>query len=370
MGNPSDREIAFADPEDVDVAVPASPATLLDILRNYPLSWERAGNGPYMGSMGYLLGLAAERGNVYPNHTDHPEVTDRWPALYIDRLGTSAVASFGPTNDFDVHARAALAAVSAGPMLVSRGGVLDITSRIAQGGYEGFDATTRKSQRAIGITASGEVADGVWQAATLYEVAEDLIEAGCVEAMKLDSGGSSGVAEPNEDGMPVVAWGYDDRLLAAAVVLRKVKRWWRPRQESILPAVDLDMDYSRHITKNFRLSEYMCKCGCGTIILNPALVEVAARMQMIRDMAGVPVNITSGSRCPKHDREVGTSDDPGFGPHTKGAVDAWWDGATVDQMAAVAKECGFTGTGKYPQGGFVHLDMRQPALDFVGNEKE
>jgi hypothetical protein len=38
-------------------------------------------------------------------------------------------------------------------------------------------------------------------------------------------------------------------------------------------------------------------------------------------------------------------------------------------MAAIAKECGFTGIGRYAQGGFVHLDMRQPAAEFIGDEE-
>lgn len=366
----SDREIAFADAEDVDVAVPVSPATLLDIMRNYPLSWERAGNGLYMGSSGKLIGLAAERGNVYQNYADHPEVTARWPALYIERPGKLVTARFGEAvQDRPKSAIVALAAFSAGPMLVSRGGILDIPSRIGAGGYEGFDSTTRKPQRAIGITVSGEVADGVWQSATLYEVAEDLIEAGCVEAMKLDGGGSSGVAEQNEDGMPVVAWGYDDRLLAAAIVLRKVKRWWRPREDE-LPKVDLDLDFTKLLTPNFRMSEFACKC-CGAVSVSSKMAELVARLQALRERVDRPVNVTSGYRCARHDAEVGTSSSPGQGPHTTGmAADVWWDGVSVDEMAEAARAAGFTGIGRYHLGGFVHLDLRQPAATFEGDEAE
>ena len=168
----SHKEIAFARPQDVDVAVPASPANIMDIMRNYPLSWERASNGPYFApGSGLLIGLAAERGAIYTDHGD-PQVTGRWPTLYLE----PGKASFGVVNY--QRTKDALAAMSAGPMLVERGGILDIPSRIREGGFSGFDASTPRPQRAIGITADGQVADGMWESATLYEVAEEMLEAG------------------------------------------------------------------------------------------------------------------------------------------------------------------------------------------------
>jgi hypothetical protein len=355
------KEIAFAHPKDVDVVVPGSPGNLLAIMSGYPLEWERAGNAQYFHmDSGALVGLAAERGTVYKDH-GLEAVTATWPALYIEGKDITR-ASFGTTDP--VRARLALAALSAGPMLVSRGGILDIPSRIREGGYSGFNASDKRPQRAIGITASGEVADGVWESATLYEVAEDMLEQGCIEVMKLDGGGSVGIAEC-EYGKPTLAWGSAARILPAVLVMRRVSRVWRPTV-SALPKVDLDLDFSRKLTENFRMSEFACK-HCGAVSISPQFAQLVARLQMLRSKVGKPVNVTSGYRCAAHDKAVGTSGSPGFGPHTTGgAADIWWDGATVDEMARIAKECGFTGVGRYYSQGFIHVDLRQPPLDFVG----
>lgn len=353
------KEIIFAKPQDVDIVVPGGPGTILQIMRNYPHPWERAGNAQYFGGAGLLIGLAAERGTVYPDLGD-TSVSAKWPALYIEQSG----ASFGPVDN--ARAQKALAAASAGPMLVSRGGVLDISARIREGGYTGFNASTKKPQRAIGITASGEVADGVWESATLYEVAEDMLEQGCLEVMKWDGGGSTAIAEyDNTTGKPVLAWGWAERLLPAVVAFRKVTRVWRPKV-STLPEVDLDLDFSRKLTENFRLSEFACR-HCGAVSISPGFAELVARLQMLRTKVGKPVNVTSGYRCATHDYSVGTSSVKGRGPHTTGtAADIWWDGSSVDEMARIAKECGFTGVGRYYSQGFIHVDLRQPPLDFVG----
>ncbi len=358
------KEIAFCRPRDYDVVVPGSPGTLLDIMRGYGLSWERAGNGPYfIPSSGKAVGLIAERGTVYKDYTGDPQVTAKWPTLYLE----DGVASFGAANH--QRAKEADAAMSGGPMLVERGGILDIASRIRDGGFSGFNASTVTSQRAVGITADGQIADGIWESATLYEVAEDMIEQGCVAAMKMDGGGSTGIAVW-ERGKAEMAWGFNVRKLPAVVAMRTVLRIWRPGE---LPKVDLDLDFGRNLTTNFKLREFACKgdkhtCGgCGAVSISPGFAELVARLQMLRSQVGKPVNVTSGYRCAKHDAKVGTSANPGRGPHTTGtAADIWWDGASVDQMAEAAKSVGFSGVGRYYKQGFIHVDLRQPPLDFVG----
>lgn len=55
-------------------------------------------------------------------------------------------------------------------------------------------------------------------------------------------------------------------------------------------------------TKNFKVSEFACKCGCGH---NPIDQRVINMCQAIRDEVGVPVRVNSGCRCKEHNTKVG-----------------------------------------------------------------
>ena len=56
----------------------------------------------------------------------------------------------------------------------------------------------------------------------------------------------------------------------------------------------------RHDTKNFKVSEFACKCGCGNEI-DQRVIDMA---QTIRDALGVPVHVNSGYRCKQHNARV------------------------------------------------------------------
>lgn len=56
------------------------------------------------------------------------------------------------------------------------------------------------------------------------------------------------------------------------------------------------------ITKNFSRKEFACKCGCGKDDISTKLVEIC---QVIRDRVDVPITISSGCRCEKHNKKVG-----------------------------------------------------------------
>ena len=55
-------------------------------------------------------------------------------------------------------------------------------------------------------------------------------------------------------------------------------------------------------TKNFRVSEFTCHCGCGLNIIDQRVIGMA---QTIRDALGVPVLVNSGCRCVKHNKAEG-----------------------------------------------------------------
>lgn len=56
----------------------------------------------------------------------------------------------------------------------------------------------------------------------------------------------------------------------------------------------------KQITKNFNEAEFKCKC-CGTIKYDEQLV---IRLQILRNLIGVPLIITSGYRCPAYNKRV------------------------------------------------------------------
>ncbi|MGB1226467.1 MAG: D-Ala-D-Ala carboxypeptidase family metallohydrolase [Poseidonibacter sp.] len=56
------------------------------------------------------------------------------------------------------------------------------------------------------------------------------------------------------------------------------------------------------MTKNFKLEEFQCKCGCGEMRISPTVVMIC---QMVRNKFNKPVTITSGCRCMMHNAKVG-----------------------------------------------------------------
>lgn len=60
--------------------------------------------------------------------------------------------------------------------------------------------------------------------------------------------------------------------------------------------------FARHFTRK----EFECQCGCGMDSVDSELVNV---LDDVRDYLGVPVFVTSGNRCKKHNKEIGGSDD-------------------------------------------------------------
>ncbi len=55
-------------------------------------------------------------------------------------------------------------------------------------------------------------------------------------------------------------------------------------------------------TKNFKVSEFACHCGCGFNIIDQRIINMA---QVIREALGVPIHVNSGCRCEKHNANVG-----------------------------------------------------------------
>lgn len=110
------------------------------------------------------------------------------------------------------------------------------------------------------------------------------------------------------------------------------------------------------LTKNFKLWEFRCKCGCGTTLHDD---QLSGFLQKIRDYFGRPVYINSGYRCEKHNRAVGGA---AASRHMKGqAADIAVDGIAPAEVAKFAESIGILGIGLYEtekDGYFVHVDTR------------
>lgn len=115
------------------------------------------------------------------------------------------------------------------------------------------------------------------------------------------------------------------------------------------------------LSEHFSKKEFACKC-CGKFIPCPELIE---KLEKFRELCGnKPLNIGSGTRCLKHNKKVGGAM-PDEKKGTKGSQHLFGtaadvqkvSGLTVDQMAKLAEQAGFTGIGKYSWG--VHVDVRK-----------
>ena len=112
------------------------------------------------------------------------------------------------------------------------------------------------------------------------------------------------------------------------------------------------------LSKNFSRSEFACKgtncCGHSA----PIQPELISALQALRDQLNLPLSITSGFRCNRHNESVGGAT-RSF--HTLGmAADvACPDGMTAEDLAQAAETIpAFQqgGIGIYPS--WVHLDVR------------
>ncbi len=103
--------------------------------------------------------------------------------------------------------------------------------------------------------------------------------------------------------------------------------------------------------QHFARSEFVCHCSCGRADMVPAFL---ARLQGIRDHFGV-MKISSGFRCPDHDRAVGG----GKGVHPTGrAADVLVAGLDTFSLVDLAISRGMTGVGlkQHGENRFIHLD--------------
>lgn len=112
-------------------------------------------------------------------------------------------------------------------------------------------------------------------------------------------------------------------------------------------------DLSAHFSK----AELACHC-CAQLIVDPGLIDA---LEQLRGLAGKPIKIHDGYRCPAHNEQAGGVANS---EHTRGlAADIEITGLSLQEMYALALQVpAFLegGIGAY-DGGFLHVDVRQHA---------
>jgi uncharacterized protein YcbK (DUF882 family) len=112
------------------------------------------------------------------------------------------------------------------------------------------------------------------------------------------------------------------------------------------------------VSKHFNLQEFQCR-HCGVVKLHPQLVH---RLQQLRDDLQTPITVTSGYRCPEHNRAVGGASKS---QHLEGlAADVKAAGYSPQEIADTAELYGFRGIGVYKT--FTHLDMGERIARWEG----
>lgn len=106
---------------------------------------------------------------------------------------------------------------------------------------------------------------------------------------------------------------------------------------------------------NFTRDEFKCHCGNCLNQIQDTFID---KLQDLRSALDFPLVITSGYRCPAHNRKVSTTGDSG--PHTTGrAADIAVSREQAYELLQHAMQFGeFTGIGVSQKGAsrYIHLD--------------
>jgi zinc D-Ala-D-Ala carboxypeptidase len=109
------------------------------------------------------------------------------------------------------------------------------------------------------------------------------------------------------------------------------------------------------LSAHFSRRELQCRC-CGRLQLDSRLLD---GLEALRALAGAPVVIHAGYRCPRHNQQVGGVP---HSEHTQGmAADIGLPGISLQRMYELALEVPLFaqgGIGVY-DGGFLHVDVRE-----------
>jgi hypothetical protein len=119
------------------------------------------------------------------------------------------------------------------------------------------------------------------------------------------------------------------------------------------------------LAENFAAEELACGCdrgSCKAVVVHWCLIRLLSR---IRKQIGQPLYVTSGYRCPRHNRDVGGAPES---LHLAGMAADVQASIEPRHLAAIAKACGAGGIGVYPR--HVHVDVGEPGRRWEGDYED
>lgn len=211
-------KVYIARPEHIDLAIPAVPQKLNQIMDNYLQAWE------FAGAVGNFFDVSGKITSEYPVRTNAwghlirnglkiqgPSGEAR-PSFYI--TGGVPYVSFSPPDYSTI-------AVEAGPQLVRRGKPTDLPYEVSLGNLKDIQYTAKRERCGIGFRPDGLVVYIVMpEGATIADLQTLMLEHDCWEAIAGDGGGSVSWAEKGQDGKARFYGG--NRLLPGAFVMREL----------------------------------------------------------------------------------------------------------------------------------------------------
>jgi uncharacterized protein YcbK (DUF882 family) len=114
----------------------------------------------------------------------------------------------------------------------------------------------------------------------------------------------------------------------------------------------------RHVAEHFHLSEF--ECGCGTCQAQMIDSRLLVALDLLRESIKAPIIITSGYRCPAHNKAVKGAKKS---RHLAGeAADIYTIAATIEELEKRAEEhFSRIGVGKT----FIHVDVGEGKSKWV-----